>query len=224
MKQQAVPETGRKFRGIPGFSIIEMVVVLGVVFVLAALMLPALASAKSKAQRIHCVNNLKQMGLAFRLWANDNNDSFPMQVPKEKGGSKEAIEQGQPALHFRAISNELGSAKVLYCPSDSRRQAQNFSKLEVENISYFIGVDAEESKPLMLLAGDRNVTNGLPVKNTLLELPPERDAGWTSELHRGVGNVGMSDGSVQQLTMAGLRMSLKKSGDAKNRVQVPEKP
>ena len=46
------------------------------------LLLPALARAKKKAQRINCVNNLKQVGLAFRLWGGDNDDKYPPRVPE----------------------------------------------------------------------------------------------------------------------------------------------
>ncbi len=67
--------------------------------VVAGLTLPALAQAKSKAQTIHCVNNLKQIGLAARIYATDHNDTFPS--------------------NFLAMKNELNTPKILVCPSDS---------------------------------------------------------------------------------------------------------
>ena len=91
--------------------------------VLAALLLPALAHAKAKAQRISCVNHLKQVGLAFRLWEQDNADQFPFNVGTNKGGTLELCLVGADGfdknswVHLRAMSNELGgSTKTPHLP------------------------------------------------------------------------------------------------------------
>ena len=199
-----------------------MIVIIGVVAVLFGLLLFGANAARKKAQRITCVNHLMQFGLAFRLWSGDNTNLYPMSLSTNLGGTKEYIITGQTFRHFQVMSNELSTPLILVCPSDTRRPAADFgSNFGNTNLSYFVGVDAEESNPQAVLTGDRNITGGTRSPNGLVEFTGGKPVGWSSELHDGVGNVGMADGSVQQFSIAGLQQAFQQSSLATNRLAIP---
>jgi prepilin-type N-terminal cleavage/methylation domain-containing protein len=207
------------------FTLIELLVVIAIIAILAAMLLPALAAAKRKAQKINCVNNLKQVGLAFRIWEGDNGDKYPMALSSTQGGAQEFI--GSAALPnpptynepyvFLTMSNELSTTKVVYCPSDSQRQNQtqsSFTSLKVGNVSYFVFGDAADAYPQMIIAGDRNIgtsTQGQPAAAIFTATAPSVWTSgnwwaWTSgDLHLKTGNLGLTDGSVQTTTIAAMQ-------------------
>jgi prepilin-type N-terminal cleavage/methylation domain-containing protein len=214
------------------FTLIELLVVIAIIAILAAMLLPALAAAKRKAQKINCVNNLKQVGLAFRIWEGDNGDKYPMALSSIAGGASEFIGNAsnggtapggynQPYI-FLTMSNELSTPKVIYCPADSVRSIQpnsSFTALGVGNVSYFVFGDAADAYPQMIIAGDRNIgpsTQGTaaPLKFGDATAPTGKPGDWTSgawwawtanEIHLKTGNLGLTDGSVQTTTIAAMQ-------------------
>lgn len=123
--------------------------------ILAGMLLPALAKAKGKAESIKCVNNMKNIGLAFRIFATDHGDQYPFNViTNETGVRIEAV--GMDTVHvFLALSNELGSPQLLVCPADqSKHPAASMASLTAANISYEVktGPEVKESNPQEVLA------------------------------------------------------------------------
>jgi len=83
-----------------GFTLVGLLVILAVIAILAAMLLPALAGSKQKAHASTASNNLKQCGLAFRIWEADNGDQFPMAVSTRKGGTTEFNTGADTFRHF----------------------------------------------------------------------------------------------------------------------------
>src|SRR5436190_12626923 len=142
-------------RNADAFTVLELLCVIAIIGILAALVLPALSQAKARAKRIQCVEQLHQTGLAFIGFAHDHNGKFPMAVGASEGGSLDSAQSAyqaggdfiSPFRHFRALADELRTPRVLTCPADSRRTAANFVTLSNENVSYFVGLNAELSQP-----------------------------------------------------------------------------
>ena len=190
---------------------IDVLVIVAVLVVVAALLLPALAAAKRKHARIGCIGNLKQIGVAFRLWEGDNGDKYPMAVSVTNGGAMELAATGNVAACFQVMSNELNTPIILLCPEDTRRTyATNFSTgFSSANISYFLNPDAVETYPQMIMLGDDNLlVDGKPVQPGILNLRTGSTITWTKDRHHGNGNIGMADGSAQQVTGNGLNSAI----------------
>src|SRR6266567_2292003 len=100
---------------VAGFTLEDLLMLLLVLAIQAAIFLPILLRPRARICRINCTNNLKQVGLSFRTWELDNNDRFPMQIPLTKGGTMELVERGTVFCHFQVMSNELSTPKILFC-------------------------------------------------------------------------------------------------------------
>jgi hypothetical protein len=159
-----------------------------VIFILAALIggmesVTSTESAKHKAQRIGCLNNLKQIGMAYSMWAEGHGGQTPASASVSLGGWSDLLtnaDQGANGwTNYAILADALGnSPRLLMCRADDRQPAWDFLTnamllgfrdyylqhstyfLSNSNLAYFVGVSANAKSPRSVLAGDRNLGGG----------------------------------------------------------------
>ena len=221
------------------FTRLELAVVLATLALLACLAFPGLANGKPRSERVICVNNLRQIGQGFQMWATDHGGLPPCRdyarqmapgIYDPDGGTRGHPLDSQVWFQFSWVSNQLGSPKILACPADPLvRPAQDWSAnanmgfmhpaLRSEAISFFLGLHALDDYPRSILAGDRNLsvtsiggTCWSGIRNPQTINPSFPTLAWVNDIHGPSGNLLLTSGVVLQLATPALRPALIEAG------------
>jgi prepilin-type N-terminal cleavage/methylation domain-containing protein len=220
-------KTKTQTQGAKGFTLTELLVTIGIIGTLAGLLLPAVARAKSKANRVICLNNVSQIGKALIAFAADNSDRFPWQLTPSANkvyfGTQDA-NSVTAIVSTAAMKSELGNPALLMSPCDPEAQEPN-EKAQSEwgtyntlrgkmiacaAVSYRFGKGATPGRPGTLLG----VTRNLSAPNILsawfvgadeTEIADQAMAG----LFKSQGHGVLADGSARQMNDTDLKVIAK---------------
>jgi competence protein ComGC len=214
------------------FTRIELAVVVGVLSVLALVALPLLANNSARSDQAGCLNNLRQIGIAFQAWGNDHEDRRPWFVPMNEGGSSGHPLRNDAWFHYTFLSNHIAPG-VLLDPSETvpyKRRATNwaltpeggflYSAFRNNAISYMFSLHTSLAEANNILAADRHVAfnedsvcpygGGIVVRR----LGAVRFfKGWTNNVHGLAGNVLRNDGRVDYVSQERFRAVLMRNDD-----------
>jgi len=215
------------------FTRTELLAACAALFLIATLVLPALAANKSDSGRMVCFNNLRLMGRGVLIWAADHNQQFSWRSwPPSEGGSQPR--SGNAWIEYSVLSNELVTPTILACPSDAGvRRARVFDwdsnggfvspGYRNNAVSYPLHLHGSLDEPRWWLSGDRNLQAdganaacSVGVMNADLiriAVPQDSLLRWTNAVHGpDFGHILTTDGTVEFASNARMREIILRPG------------
>ncbi len=194
---------------------LELMVMIAVVGALLAVFVPAMLQRGDRSRAIACIGNLKFVAMAQTMWAYEPGEPFrfAFEVPERERGLKELA--GEPrdlVSYYKALSNELGSSRVLACPADRQAlAATNFAMLTASGVSYFMNLNPSPAEWQTALHGDAKLDFGQGEARRITGLylfTNGSPMAWKGPLHgtarKESGNMAFVDGSVGRLSNGDL--------------------
>ena len=220
------------------FTRIELLACLAACALLLAIITPALATSRSRSDRVACFSNLRQIATAFRQFGLDNDDAMPWRQQAGPRGNYAEPRKHELWFQYWWLRDAIGSPKLLMDPGDTRANARIATNWDLDlngglqsygnnAVSYVLGLDSSTDVPRSMLVADRNIAhsgyggcssrlfNAARVSST-----GQWAARWFDDVHGVVGNVALADGSVDSVDSEGLRRVIAESRDVGDSVHI----
>jgi hypothetical protein len=211
-----------------GISLVELLCATAVLLLVASVMVVH-ANVRGEANQARCRWNLKETSLAFRQFASDNGDRFPMRVSQRLGGAREAAAAGDVVGIIKSVADYLTVPEHVICPGDNRSAAATVPQVTIAELSYFVNATADRQHPGAVLLGDRDMVAadanrhaGNWLKGVQEVTRATKELTWSGVLHRDGGNVAQVDGAVVQLKEGELPQALLAGDPARARLLFPQ--